>query len=64
MKSNLVELSVCKHWETPTAVLVSETGDRSKAVWLPLSKTETYDRPDGNLDIVLPRWLAREKGLI
>lgn len=40
MKSSLIDLTLAKHHETKLAILVSETGDASKAVWLPLSVVE------------------------
>ena len=70
MKSNLVDLTVQVHVETAKAVLVSDDGDKEKAVWLPLSQIEIEYRPsmkergNGLAVITLPEWLAKDKGLI
>jgi hypothetical protein len=45
MKSDLVDLELAVHHETEKAVLVSETGDRAKAVWLPLQACEVEYKP-------------------
>lgn len=54
------------HVETPTAVLVSECGDKSKAVWLPKSQvtiSRSKDKDDEGT-ITIPEWLAEEKEII
>jgi hypothetical protein len=38
----LVDLTLVKHHSTGAAILVSETGDRSKAVWLPNTQIEEH----------------------
>jgi hypothetical protein len=77
-KSTLIDLTVAKHHETTMAVLVSETGEETKAVWLPLSKIEieeTGKTSTGTLKsgqaamlpmivVTLPEWLAIDKALI
>lgn len=40
MKSNLVDIEVKLHHQTDRAVLVSTTGDRKDAVWVPKSLCE------------------------
>ena len=40
MRSDLYEIHVVLHHETEKAVLVSISGDRDKAVWLPKSLIE------------------------
>jgi len=64
MKSDLLDLSLSLHVETQKAVLVSDTGDKADAVWLPLSQIELEKTAPGVYTITLPEWLAAEKGLI
>lgn len=64
MKSDLIDLDVQIHAETERAVLVSDTGDRDDAVWLPLSQIEVNTRRGSVLEITCPMWLAKDKGLI
>lgn len=62
-RSDIIDLTVDLHHETDRAVLVSDTGDKEDAVWLPLSQIEI--EPDGGTHVVsLPEWLASEKGLV
>jgi hypothetical protein len=65
MKSDLVEVTVLVITETAKALLVSDTGDREGAVWVPKSQIEieATDR-EGAYVITLPEWLAIEKGFI
>lgn len=63
MKSNIVDIDLHLHHETDRAVLVSETGDKNDAVWLPLSQIE-IESESGFIVVSLPEWLAQEKGLI
>lgn len=63
MKSDLIDLELCRHHETERAVLVSLDGDRTKAVWLPLAVIEI--EPKGrNVIVTMPERLALEKELI
>ena len=63
-KSDLHDFYLHKHAETERAILVSETGDRDKAVWLPKSQIEVSDGPNRLLvEVAMPEWLAVEKGL-
>lgn len=70
MRSDLVDLEVMMHAETSKAVLVSDNGDKEKAVWLPKSQIEVSfhpsmkDRGKGLATVTCPEWLARDKGLI
>lgn len=63
MKSNIIDLDLHLHHETAKAILVSDTGDKDDAVWLPLSQIE-IESESGFISVSLPEWLAREKGLI
>ena len=63
MKSDLIDIDGAIHAETEKAVLFSETGDRSKAVWLPKSQIE-IDRDYMKTTVTMPERLALDKGLI
>lgn len=66
----LIDLEVQIHHETDKAILVSDDGDREKAVWLPLSQIEIERRSQAKhsegqfATIVVPEWLALKEGLI
>ena len=63
-KSDLIDLGVELHHRTDRAVLVSDDGDRDKAVWLPLSQIEIEQMEGATYTVTLPEWLAKDKGLI
>jgi hypothetical protein len=68
-RSDLVDLTLQRHAETKLAILVSDDGDQSKAVWLPLSQIEVAVAPGtgaakGLVLVTLPEWLATERGLV
>ena len=53
-----------KHHETAKARLVSETGDKDDAFWLPLSQIEIIDdETDEAVILDIPRWLADKHDL-
>lgn len=63
MKSNLIDLSVILHHETAKAFLVSDDGDKDKAVWIAKSTCEI--EPKGKVwTLTLPEWVATQKGLV
>ena len=70
MKSDLVDLTMCLHHETTPddaeagALLVSDDGDKAKAVWLPKSQVEVAPAPRGTVVVTMPEWLALDKRLI
>ena len=66
MKSNVIDVQVMLHHRTDKAALVSDDGDRDNAVWLPFSQIELDDdaMPGQTVEIVVPEWLAADKGLI
>ena len=64
MKSDLVDLTVQLHHATDRAILVSDDGDRAKAVWIPLTQCEVEKRKNGIAVVTMPAWLATEKGLV
>jgi hypothetical protein len=66
MKSDLVDLTLQRHHETDAAILVSDDGDRAKAVWLPKSRVEVVvkDARKGIVLVTMPERLAIDKGLV
>jgi len=68
MKSNIVDVTVFLHHETSQAILVSDSGNKETAVWLPKSMVE-YEPATaiGKSDVYvvsLPEWKAKDAGLI
>lgn len=63
--SDIIDLDVIMRAETAAAILVAETEDALKAVWLPKSQIE-IERKIGSriVTITLPEWLATDKGLV
>lgn len=62
-KSDLIDVAVKLHHESEKAWLVSDDGDRAKAIWIPKSQAEL--EPKGAVHILtLPEWLATDKGLV
>lgn len=64
MKSDLIDLTMQRHHETEKAILVSDDGERAKAVWLPKSAVEVEEKGRGIVVVTLPEPLAIEKGLV
>lgn len=62
--SDLVDLTLQLHAETAKAVLVSDDGDKAKAIWLPLSQIEIERKAKGIIVVTLPEWLATSRGLV
>jgi hypothetical protein len=48
--------------ETAKAILLDEGG--REPVWLPKSKVRLQPHSTGLVSVFMPRWLAREKGII
>jgi hypothetical protein len=64
-KSDLTDVAVQLHRETDKAWLVSDTGNRTDAVWIPKSQAELEPDYAGKCHVLtLPEWLATEKGLV
>lgn len=64
MSRELVDLTLKLHHETARAILVSDGGDRDKAVWLARSQIEIEPKGQGIVEVTCPVWLAKERGLI
>lgn len=68
-RANLFDVTVRLHHETHPgekdagAILVSDTGNRKKAVWLPKAQIEFEIVSGAIITVTLPEWLAIEKGL-
>jgi hypothetical protein len=61
---NIECFTLFEHARTEKAILVSETGDKTTAVWLPLSQVEIHSTDKGGIwEIDMPVWLAKDKGL-
>jgi hypothetical protein len=66
-RNDRIEISVTLHADPPSAlaILVSDDGNESSAVWLPRSQIEYDGGDEGDIITVeLPEWLAEAKGLI
>lgn len=63
-KSDILAIEVKIHAKTERAVLVSETGEEKDAQWFPLSQVDLNYQDDGPLEIIMPEWLAIDKGFI
>lgn len=61
-----LELRVMVHRVTEQAFLVSETEDLQDAVWLPRSQVDDGDTAVAGeiCDVLVPEWLAIQKGLV
>lgn len=74
-KSDLTDITLALHHETEKAILVSETGDEKKAIWIPKSQCEverTGKFVEGQIGskkypvviVTMPEWQAINKGLV
>lgn len=63
-RSDVVDIAVQLHGERPKAVLVSDSGERRDAVWLPRGLIEIEVGKRRIAVVTLPEWLAVEKGLV
>ena len=59
-----IDLTMVLHHETAKAVLVSDGGDETYAVWLPKSQIEVEVIKGNEVVVTIPEWLAHNKGLI
>lgn len=60
---NYFELSATLHRETDAALLISDNGRREDAVWIPKSLCEDINIIGGTVELIIPEWLATDKGL-
>lgn len=61
-----IEIAVMVHRESEAAWLVSDTGELTKAVWLPKSQVDDggTGRCGAVCEFLIPEWIAHKKGLI
>lgn len=65
VRSNLVDVLVMLRDERPLAIAVTQMqGAGAKWIWLPKSKIEFEKRSGGVVEVTLPEWLAKDKGLV
>jgi hypothetical protein len=55
----LAQFRVTRHWSTAKAILVSTTGNKKDAKWVPKSQVDL----NGDY-LTMPEWLAVKAGLI
>ncbi len=63
VRSDLVDLALIFRDERPLAIAVSDFGHKEWK-WLPKSKIEFEKTSPTTVNVTLPEWLARDKGLI
>lgn len=75
---DLCDLDMVLHYETADAIRVSDTGEDSRAIWLPKRHVEFHRegkqsdavRNDGQrtvlpvVNVTMPEWLAKDRGLV
>ena len=62
--SEIVDIEMQLHHETPKAILCSKDGDRKTAIWLAKSLVEYVIKKQNIILVTMPQWVALEKGLI
>ena len=65
MNDSRVEVDVEEIRRTDAAILVRDADD--KQIWLPLSQVVILEEdflPGGSMKLLIPEWLAIEKGLV
>lgn len=64
MSEKLVDLSLHLHHMTDAALLLSQEGDNSRAVWVPKSVCEYEVKARSLIEVTMPEWLAIKKELV
>lgn len=65
VRSDLVDVTVILRDDRPLAIAVTQMqGAGAKWIWLPKSKIEYVAKGNGVIEVTMPTWLAKEKGLI
>jgi hypothetical protein len=64
MKSNLIDVMLHLHHETPKAYLLSDDGEEKNAKWLAKSQCEATKLPNSKdtYEVTLPEWIAKQNG--
>ena len=60
----LTQVTMKEHYRTDKGILVSETGKKSDAIWLPLSQLDVEEKPNDVVILTMPEWLAIKSGLV
>lgn len=63
MSTKLYDASFALLAETDKAIKVSDDGGKTEH-WLPKSQIEYDERPGGIVEVTMPYWLAKEKGIV
>jgi hypothetical protein len=65
MRSNLVDLTLIKVWETDKAIGFKETESDEELIWLSKAVIEVEKtKKEGIVVVTVPEYIAHEKGLI
>lgn len=64
MMTITVELELCLHHQTPSALLVSDDGEEKRAVWVPKSLVTWEPTSGDGIMAKMPEWIARDRGFI
>jgi hypothetical protein len=65
VRSNLVDLTLNFHDERPLAICVSDPARAgAPRQWLPKSQIEYIGKARGVVEVTMPEWLAKSKGLL
>lgn len=62
--TRLTDITVRLVQQTERAILVCDSDDLDKAVWLPKSQVEFEEKAGDIVEVTLPEWLAIERGLV
>ena len=63
-EARLTDITVRLVQTTDRAILVNDSDDIDKAVWLPKSQIEFEEKGGDIVEVTLPEWLAIERGLV
>ncbi len=64
VRSDLVDVTIALKFDRPLAIGVTDPAKPGGAlIWLPKSKIEYVSKGKGVVEVTLPVWLAKEKGL-
>ena len=63
MKSDLLDFVLVEHHRTDAAILLSDTGERDDAFWVPLEAVE-LEQNGQHIIVTMREQLALDKGLI
>lgn len=64
VRSDLVDLTLVLRSQRPLAIAVSDPEGRGDWIWLPKSKIEYVMKDATTVEVSMPKWLAKDKGLL